>query len=78
MVQFGGVMAVKNISATIDEKILKKLDLVAKDSERNRSWLISKAIEVYLEELDDLRQAKSRLNDERLTSSQLKKELGAS
>ena len=65
----------QNISATIDEKIIKKLDKLADKTERNRSWLITKAIEVYLEELEDLEIAKDRLSDERLSPSALRKAL---
>lgn len=68
-------MAVQNISATIDDSLLKKLDEVALLSERKRSWLIVKAIELYLEELDDLEIARSRLKEERLTPAKLKKAL---
>lgn len=68
-------MAMQNISATIDESLLRKLGELAEASERNRSWLIAKAIEFYLEELEDLEVASKRLKEERLTPSALKKEL---
>jgi predicted DNA-binding protein len=69
-------MPKQNISATLDSDLLEKLDAVGEETERNRSWLISKAVEVYLEELEDLRVAKERLHDERLTPSSLRKEIG--
>lgn len=69
-------MAKKNLSATVDKEILDKLDRLAEESERNRSWLISKALESYFDELEDLRAAKERLQDERLTPTALRKELG--
>lgn len=68
-------MAIQNISATIDDGLLKRLDEVALLSERKRSWLIVKAIELYLEELEDLEVAQGRLKDERLTPAKLKKAL---
>ncbi len=69
-------MSKKNISATVSEDLLERLDAVAKETERNRSWLVSKAIEAYLEELEDGRIAKQRLHEERLSPSEMRKKLG--
>ena len=69
-------MSTKNISATLDPGLLKRLDKVAQATERNRSWLISKAIESYLEELEDAQIATERLHDKRLTPAQVRKALG--
>ena len=68
-------MSKQNISATLDVETLKKLDSLAEETERNRSWLITKAVEYYIEELEDLRTAKERLNEDRLTPSELRKEI---
>ena len=70
-------MSKQNISATIDTDLLEKLNELAELTERKRSWLIAKAIECYLEELEDLRIAKERLHDTRLTPAELRKELSA-
>ncbi len=69
-------MSKKNISATVSEDLLERLDALAKETERNRSWLVSKAIEAYLEELEDVRIAKQRLHEERLSPSEMRKKLG--
>lgn len=69
-------MSKKNISTTLSEDLLERLDEVARETERNRSWLVSKAIEAYLEELDDVRIAKERLHEERLSPSEMRKKLG--
>ena len=69
-------MPKQNVSATVDKGLLRKLDELAEETERNRSWLISKAIESYLEDLEDLKVAKGRLADARLTPSGLRKEIG--
>ncbi|GMR22596.1 MAG: hypothetical protein BMS9Abin37_0957 [Acidobacteriota bacterium] len=69
-------MSKKNISATVSEDLLERLDALAKETERNRSWLVSKAIEAYLDELDDVRIAKERLHEERWTPSEMRKKLG--
>lgn len=70
-------MAMQNISATIDSELLKRLDEIAEATERKRSWLIVKALELYLEEIEDLQIARDRLKDDRLTPSKLRKELCA-
>ncbi|KQC14647.1 MAG: DNA-binding protein [Desulfuromonas sp. SDB] len=41
----------------------KKLDSVAKESERSKSFLIQKALEYFLEEKADLQIALDRLHD---------------
>lgn len=69
-------MPKQNVSATIDEGLVKRLDSMAEETERNRSWLISKALECYFEELQDARIAKERLHDQRLTPVQLRKAIG--
>jgi len=69
-------MGKRNISATVDEELLERLDAVAKETERNRSWLISTAIETYLQELEDLRIAKGRLDEDRLSPEEMRTRLG--
>ena len=69
-------MAKENISATLDRGLLGQLDNLAKTTERNRSWILSQALEVYFEELEDVRIARERLNDIRLSPAQLRKEIG--
>jgi predicted DNA-binding protein len=66
-------MPTQSVSATLDRELLEKLDALAEETERNRSWLIGKAVESYLEELEDIRVAKDRLKDERLSPSALRK-----
>jgi predicted DNA-binding protein len=52
------------------------LDDVARATERNRSWLIAKAVESYLEELEDAKTALERLGDDRLNPRDIRKALG--
>ena len=47
-------MSKRNISATIDETLLERLDQVAAKTERKKSWLISKALESFLATLEKL------------------------
>jgi predicted DNA-binding protein len=56
--------------------LVDRLDALAEETERNRSWLIAKAIESYLEELEDIRIAQERLHEERLSPSEIRKKLG--
>jgi predicted DNA-binding protein len=69
-------MSKQNFSATIDEELMARLDAVAQESERNRSWLISQAIALYLEELEDLHCAIERLDEARIAPSTLRKKIG--
>lgn len=69
-------MKQQNVSITLDEALLKRMEELARETERNRSWLIRQAIQVYLEELEDLKLAKGRLQDDRLTPAKLRKEIG--
>ena len=54
----------------------ERLDAVARETERNRSWLISNALETYLDELEDLQIARERLDEERVGSQEMRKRLG--
>ncbi len=69
-------MSQQNVSITLDSDLLERLDALTEETERNRSWMIRQAIQVYLEELEDLKLAKERLHDKRLTPSQLRKAVG--
>lgn len=69
-------MSTQSISATLDKKLLSQLDELADETERNRSWLISKAVEAYLEDLEDIKVAKERLADQRMTPAELRKAIG--
>lgn len=49
------------ISVRLPEEITKKLDQIADELERSRSFIIQKALESYLEEYADLQIALERL-----------------
>ena len=68
----------KNISISLDEEQIKKIDELCRVSERTKSWLVKKAIDNYLEDVEDLEIALERsLTDEKeyLTEEQLRKQL---
>ncbi|MBU1736732.1 MAG: ribbon-helix-helix protein, CopG family [Proteobacteria bacterium] len=39
----------QTVSVRLEEKILRQLDMMAKISDRSRAWLMSKAVEQYVE-----------------------------
>jgi len=64
------------VSATLKKDLLKRLNTLSVESERNRSWIISKALEEYLDEIEDGQIAKDRMRQARLSSAALRKKLG--
>ena len=53
----------QTISIRTPDDIFKKLDEVATETDRSKSYHILKAIEYYIEEYADLQVALDRLND---------------
>jgi len=53
----------KNISISLDEEIIKKIDDMCRVSERTKSWLVNKAVKNYLEEIEDVEIAFQRSMD---------------
>ena len=53
----------KSISARLPKELADRLDDIAKETERSRSFIIQKALEYYIEELADLQVALDRLYD---------------
>jgi RHH-type rel operon transcriptional repressor/antitoxin RelB len=67
------------ISIRIPEDLAKRLDVVVKETERPRSYIIQKALESYLEDYADLQIALDRLHDktdEVISGKELRKTLG--
>jgi RHH-type rel operon transcriptional repressor/antitoxin RelB len=68
----------KNVSLSLDEKLIKKIDDVCRVSERTKSWLVNKAVENYLDEIEDTETAFQRskdLDSEFITEEELRKSL---
>jgi|AP82_1055514.scaffolds.fasta_scaffold129656_2 predicted transcriptional regulator len=52
------------MSVSLDPDKQKKLDTIAKDMDRSRNWIVSQAIDQYLELYDwQAEQIKNRLNE---------------
>jgi RHH-type rel operon transcriptional repressor/antitoxin RelB len=66
-------------SMRLEEKLDRKLQRLAKDTERPKSYFIKKALELYLDEYDEYQIALARRadkDDEALTLAQARKALG--
>jgi predicted transcriptional regulator len=70
----------KNISISMDVEKLKKIDEICRISERTKTWVIEKAVDNYLEDLEDAEIALERsLSTEKsghITEEEIKKEIG--
>jgi RHH-type rel operon transcriptional repressor/antitoxin RelB len=67
------------ISVRLPKQLADRLDGVAKETERSRSYIIQKALESYIEEYADLQIALDRLHDRTdavISSGELRKSLG--
>jgi RHH-type rel operon transcriptional repressor/antitoxin RelB len=67
------------ISIRLPDELADHLKGIAKETDRPRSYIIQKAIEVYLEDYSDLQVALDRLRDKTdvvITSKELRKSLG--
>jgi RHH-type rel operon transcriptional repressor/antitoxin RelB len=67
------------ISIRLPDELAEHLKGIAKETDRPRSYIIQKAIEVYLEDYSDLQVALDRLRDKTdvvITSKELRKSLG--
>ena len=67
------------LSVRLPAELAKRLDGVAKETERPRSYIVQKALEAYLEDYADLQIALDRLHDRSdpmISSKDLKKSLG--
>jgi predicted transcriptional regulator len=52
-----------SVSVRISDDLVRKLDEIAKETERSRAFHIQKALEAYFEELADFQIALDRLHD---------------
>ena len=69
-------MATKTISATVDEDIVKKLDILAKETHRKKSYFVNQALLEYFEAIEDCEIALSRRGGVTVPLDEAKKELG--
>jgi len=66
------------ISVRLDSELENRLNAIAKLTNRSKSFFIKEALREYLEDIEDVLEAKERLSDpkrEIITLEELKKEL---
>ena len=67
------------ISIRLPEHLASRLDDIAQETERSRSFIIQKALESYIEDFADLQVALDRLHnkgDEMVSAKEMRKALG--
>jgi RHH-type transcriptional regulator, rel operon repressor / antitoxin RelB len=67
------------ISVRLPKALADHLDIITKETERSRSYIIQKALESYLEDYADLQVALDRLHDKTdpvISAKELRKSLG--
>jgi RHH-type rel operon transcriptional repressor/antitoxin RelB len=67
------------ISVRLPKALADHLDIITKETERSRSYIIQKALESYLEDYADLQVALDRLHDKTdlvVSARELRKSLG--
>jgi RHH-type transcriptional regulator, rel operon repressor / antitoxin RelB len=67
------------ISVRLPKTLTDRLDNIAKETERPRSYIIQKALESYIEDYADLQVALDRLHDKTdpiISGKELRKSLG--
>jgi predicted DNA-binding protein len=69
-------MATKTISATVNEELAAKLDSLAKETHRKKSYFVNQALLEYFEAIEDYELALSRRGGETVSFKVAKKELG--
>jgi RHH-type rel operon transcriptional repressor/antitoxin RelB len=69
-------MATKPISITIDEELAAKLDKIASETHRKKSYYVNQALKEYFEELEDYEIALQRRGGESVPLDRAKEEIG--
>jgi len=67
------------ISVRLPKDLADQLDVIAKETERPRSFIIQKALESYIEDFADLQIALDRLHDKSdtiISGKEMRKSLG--
>jgi len=67
------------ISIRLPDAVVKKLAQVAHETERSRSFIVQKAVEIYLDDFADLQVALDRLRDPAdpvISGEEMRKALG--
>lgn len=68
-----------SVSLRLPDELARKLNDIAKETERSKSFIIQKAIESYLDDFADVQVALDRLQDKTdkvISDAEMKKALG--
>ena len=69
-------MATKVLSTTIDENLAERLEKLARETHRKKSFYVSEALRNYFEEIEDYEIALARKGDKSVSLEKARKELG--
>ena len=69
-------MAKKILSMTVDEVLVEKLNRIAAETHRKKSYFVNQALKEYFEEIEDYVIALQRKGGESVSLSKAKEELG--
>ena len=69
-------MAKKILSITVDEVLVEKLNRIAAETHRKKSYFVNQALKEYFEEIEDYVIALQRKGGESVSLSKAKEELG--
>ena len=69
-------MAKRVLSATVDETLADRLDRLAAETSRKRSWFVNQALKEYFDALDDYETALRRKGGSSTTLANARRELG--
>lgn len=69
-------MATKILSTTVEEEIIAKLNKLAKETHRKKSYYVNQALKEYFEEIEDYNIALSRKGGDTVSLKEAKKQLG--
>jgi len=69
-------MATRVLSATVDESLAERLERLASETSRKKSWFVNQALKEYFAALDDCEIALERKGGASTTLPNARKELG--
>lgn len=69
-------MATKVLSATVDETLIERLQRLADETSRKKSWFVNQALKEYFDALDDYETARGRKGGPSTTLAVARRDLG--